>query len=163
MKISSRNKLLVLTVYLLLLGTLLTVYHASRTAKVQEATAELKNVSAEIAVMQHTLAEVDSYRKMLSSRPQILTYVEFLYRTADENRLKFHEVVSDSAPGQTAVDTVLAPSKLRITVKGEFRSVAEYIRTILNQQQISRVTELKMTVDQNNLVGKINIELFSFN
>lgn len=162
MKISPRNKLLILTAYLLVLLVLLTAYHKRRIDSIKKTQGNISRVKGEIAAINNKLAEIDGYKKRLSSRPQILAYIESLYRLADENRLKFHEVVTENAQSSAGNTALIASTRLKVTVKGDFRPVVEYVRSISNQQQFGRIIDLKITAEQNSLLGTIAIELFSF-
>lgn len=162
MKQAFSKRQLILWTYILSLSLILAVFHFRRIASINKKTVELNRVRGEIEDVQNRLFEMESYRKRLISRPQTMAYVEFLYRTAGDTRLKFHEVITDNSQRSADKNAAFTSSRLKITVKGNFRSVAEYIRTILNQQQLSRITELKIATDQNSLVGNINIEIFSY-
>jgi hypothetical protein len=166
MKISSRNMLVILAGYILTLLLIMSVYHARRISGVNKMKSELNRVRGEITAINKSLSEAEKYRKGLKPGLQTMAYIESLYRIADDNHLSFHEVTTGNAPATSTTGgekgTAFASSRLKITIKGDFRSVAEYVRTILNQQQFSRITELKIASDQNNVVGNIYIELFSF-
>lgn len=162
MKFSPRKKLLILAAYLFALLLILTAYHKRRIDAIYKTKSTISRVQGEIAAINKKLAEIDRYKTSFSSRPQIMAYVEALYRIADENRLNFHEVVTENAQNSAGNAALIASTRLKITVKGDFRSVVEYVRSISNQQQFSRIVDLKIAADQKNLLGNITIELFSF-
>lgn len=165
MKLSARDKILMLIIYSLSIIGLTTLYHARRIAAMQKVKTGLNSVQREISAINKALSAAEQRKQGPGPGADTLAYIEALYRTADENRLKFHEVITDNSQNPSTArndkNAAFSSSRLKITVKGDFRSVAEYVRTILNQHQLSRITELKITADQTSVVGNINIELFT--
>jgi Tfp pilus assembly protein PilO len=165
MTISSRNKILLLILYLLIITLILVMYQTKRMHANTALKAEMQRARGEMAEIHKTLAEMDDARRRFRHETHIMVFVESLYRAADENRLAFHEVTSDSAgsaPAMEGKDTFITGSKFRISVKGDSRAVVEYVRSIMNLQQFSRINELKIAAEQKGVTGTINLEIFTF-
>ena len=98
MTLAPRIKIAVLILYTLALSLALAAYTAKRNAAIKRAAAELAQVRTETASINRTLTELDRERQRLVAASQAMPFVEFLYRTADANTLKGHEVTSAASP-----------------------------------------------------------------
>lgn len=166
-RLTQRNKLIVLIAYLLILAIAMLAYRANRATKVKRLRADLAKISAEQDKSRAAEAEVTRLTQLIPADANIPAYIEALYRSARESGLKQYEVSTETAkasgtarPGDSESGTI-AKHRLKVAATGTYRNFAEFIRRVQNSDRFNRIIEFKLVPDQAQLKGTLTVELYS--
>lgn len=166
-RLTQRNKLIVLIAYLLILAIFMFVYRANRATKVKRLRADLAKITAEQDKSRAAEAEVTRLTRLIPADANIAAYIEALYRSARESGLKQYEVSTEAdkasgtaRPGGSESGTI-AKHRLKVAATGTYRNFAEFIRRVQNSERFNRIIEFKLVPDQAQLKGTLTVELYS--
>lgn len=167
-RVTRRNKLIILIAYLFVLAVTLPLYRMKRLAADKRLRARIAAVENEKAKAVSAASEMDRLQHLFPAEPGITTFIEDLYAAAQLSKLSSHAV--STASGSAARTTSRNPSaqsnplnshRFTIAVDGSFRNVAEYIRRVQNFPRFKRISEIRLVPGKQGISGSISLELFS--
>lgn len=167
---SRQSKLIILFIYLLLLAIFLSVYRSGRAKKVKALRAQLAQTQSEKEKIRRGEAELERLSKQFPPKANLPSVVESLYRFAKDSGIKVHEVSTEGGkrqaaarPGSAQKDNpaTVTTSVIKVNLAGSFREIAEYIRQVQNMERFNRISEFKLTPDDERIKGSLSIEFFS--
>lgn len=161
-----RSKLIILIGYLLILTVFMIAYRNNRAKKVKILKAQLAKAEMEKELVRKGEMELSKLSKLFPRESNSSAVVGSLYTFAKEAGLKQHDVTTDlnkqSAKRQgIANSSSVVKNSIKISVLGNFRQVAEYIRKVQSMERFNRITEFKLTPSENLVSGTLTIEIFS--
>lgn len=166
-RLTQRNKLIVLIAYLLILAIAMFAYRANRAAKVKLLRADLAKITADQNKSRAAEAEVTRLTRLIPADANIPAYIEELYRSARKSGLKQYEVSTEAdkasgtaRPGGSESGTI-AKHRLKVAATGTYRNFAEFVRQVQNSDRFNRIIEFKLVPDQAQLKGTLTVELYS--
>lgn len=162
-----QNKLIILIAYLVLLCIVMAFYKRNRAQKIKLLHTEISRVEADR--MNRRVADNEAARleNQIPSSLDITTFMEELFRCAGESGLKEHEITTEPGGGvgparpSAGTPTSVVSQRLRVSISGSYRSVAEYIRLVQNLKRLNRISEFKLSSDNGQTIGLITIELYA--
>lgn len=153
--------------YLLILTVFMLVYRTNRTRKIKLLRADIARVSAEQNKTKSAEAEVARLTHLIPAAANTPAFIEALYRSAREAGLTQHEVSTEgdkgsgsARPGGTDTSSIVK-QRLKISVSGNYRNFAEYVRRVQNNERFNRIIDLKLAPDKDQLKGTLTVELSS--
>jgi len=164
--LTRQNKLIILATYLLILAVALPLYRLKRNAADKRLRAEINASQGEIARIKSAALEMEKLRRLFPAEAHTASFIEDLYTAAQQSKLKSHEASTVNTPSRSTSRGASQPEELSnfrfmITVKGSYRSIAEYIRRVQNIERFKRVTDIKLVPDKQGVTGSLSLELFS--
>jgi Tfp pilus assembly protein PilO len=166
--LSRQSKLIILVAYLLLLAVFMFGYRANRAKKVKQLRSQIAQVRNEQEKTRRGEAELARLSRLFPVKSDSAVVIEDLYRYAKEAGLKQHELVTEAdkkqgatRPGVAKESAVVASRSIKISVAGNFRQIAEYIRRVQNMDRFNRVVEFKLVPDAAGVKGTMTLELFA--
>jgi Tfp pilus assembly protein PilO len=164
--LTSKNKLIALIAYLLVLAVAVFGYRTNRAAKVKRLRSELSVITAEQNKTRSSEKELARLSHLIPAEANTPAFIESLYRYAHESGLKQHEAMTESGASTTsarpgAADTgSVAKQRIKISAIGSYRNFAEYLRRVQNIERFNRVTEFTLAPEAGQLKGSIIVELY---
>lgn len=161
-----QNKLIILSVYLLVLAIALPAYRTKRSNADRKLNSEIRSVQNELTKLHTAAQEMNALRRMFPAEAGTAAFIEDLYTSAQLSKLTSHEASSESTPVRTinrgtAQADEINRYRFKVSVAGNFRSIAEYIRRIQNIERFKRISEIKLSSGTDGVTGTISLELIS--
>lgn len=163
-----QTKLIILVGYLLILSVVMVAYKSNRSKKIKQLRAQISQVQAEKEKVRKGEAELARLSKLFPASTDLADLVELLYRYAKTAGLSHHQVAADgdkkkssARPGPAKESGMVVTHSIRVSVSGNFRQVAEYVRQVQNMERFSRISEFKLSTDHEQVKGALTIEVFS--
>jgi Tfp pilus assembly protein PilO len=162
--VTRRNKLIILTIYLMVLAVVLPLYRLKRSSADKRLQAEISASKNEIIKIK--ASSMERLRRMFPMEAHTALFVEDLYTAALQSKLATHEVSTESSAQRSPARKVAQPEDLttfnfKVTVEGSYRSIAEYIRIVQNIERFKRITDIKLSPGKLGVAGTISLELIS--
>lgn len=166
-RLTRKNKLIVLIAYLLILAVSMLAYLSNRTVKTTRLRADLARMSAELVKSRSTETEVTRLARLIPAEANTPVFIETLFRAARESGLKQHEVSTEAGknsgtarPGGSETAGSITKQRIKVSASGSYRSFAEYVRRVQNIERFNRITDFKLTPDAAQLKGTLTVELY---
>lgn len=163
-----RNKLIVLVAYLLILSAVMLTYRINRAKKVKQLRIQIAEVYAQQEKLRKGEAELSRLSKLIPAEANVTATVESLYRFATLSALNHHEIATEAnkqqataRPGRGQNEAAVSNDRIKVSIAGTFRQIAEYIRQVQNMERFNRITEIKLAPDAGQVKGTLTIEFFS--
>lgn len=161
-----QNKLIILAVYLLILAIVLPLYRHKRSLADKRLQAEISATNNELAKIKSASLEMDNLRKRFPAEANTASFIEDLYTAAQQSKLTAHDVSTENVATRStsrgpAQPDALSSFRFKITVEGNYRSIAEYIRRVQNLERFKRLVDIKLAPGKQGIAGNITLELFS--
>lgn len=130
--------------------------------------ADAAKITAEQDKQRSAQSEVALLMRRIPAESGTTLFIESLYRIAREAGLKQTEVTSDSAkagssarPGGSNAAPDIVKHQLKVSSVGNFRTIAEFIRLLQNQERLNQIIDLKLTPDPMGVKAALTLELYS--
>lgn len=161
-----KNTILIFSVILILVFTIFFVFLAKKRIS------EIERLEKRLSEIQLDKQRNNSRLKideLFLTRNQIPAFIETLYKLAEDNRLKKYDIISKSEKQSGAN---IQKSKvtgrlqgieiypLKISIEGDYRDIAEYIRELQNIDRLKRIRDISITPEKRHIRAEINIDIF---
>jgi Tfp pilus assembly protein PilO len=148
------------------------LYLYVRTGQIDSIKAETAKARAENQALSRQNAGPENNEKLFPEKAGTALFVENLYDAARLSGIKKHEVSTvktSDVPARknvtkgTSADSgkVLKTYSLKISLEGNYRETAEYIREVQNIERFKRITELGIKPADKLLKTDMTIEIYS--
>lgn len=161
-----KNGILIFSVILILVLTIFFVFHTrkrlSEIEKIEKRLAEIRSDTRK----EKTRFKMD---KLFLMKNQIPTFIETLYKLAEDNRLKKFDILSKSdkqsgekiQKGKAAVTLQgIEIYPLEISIEGDYRAIAEFIRELQNIDLMKKIRVITITPEKSNIKAEISLDIF---
>lgn len=158
-----RYGLFILSLIFLIVVTFFFVFFVrKRSADTDMINKKIKAVQLE---MQRRVNEAENMNRRFLLRPQIPSLIENLYRIAEDNGLKKHDILSltdkQSIEKQQRVKIQgIGVYPLNISVEGNYRDVAEYIRELQNITYLKKIRLITIMPEKGFIKADIGLDLY---
>lgn len=107
--------------------------------------------------------------ELVLTRNQIPEFIETLYKLAEDNRLKKYDILSksDRQSGANVQKSKMTGGlqgieiyPLKISIEGDYRDIAEYIRELQNIDRLKKIRDISITPEKRHIKAEINIDIF---
>jgi Tfp pilus assembly protein PilO len=164
--LTRQNKLIILAIYLLILAVILPLYRLKRSSADKRLQSEISTTQNEISKIKAAGQEMEQLRRLFPAEPRTASFIEDLYSAAKQSKLSSHDASSETSSTRPTSRNTSQPDELssyrfKINVEGNYRSIAEYIRTIQNIERFKRVVDIKLAPGKQGVTGNLSLELFS--
>lgn len=161
-----KNGILIFSVILILVLTIFFVFFAKkRLSEIEKLEKRLSEIQLD-KQKERPLFRVD---KLFLARNQIPTFIETLYKLAEDNGLKRYDILSkpDKQSGANVQKTKMIGGlqgieiyPLKISIEGDYRDVAEYIRELQNIDRLKKIRDITITPEKRHIKAEISIDIF---
>ena len=169
-----KNNIKKLTIVFVMLGfAALLTYQAKRDSAMGRLSKEMAGLAEErrnLALAQNQLEHLKQY---FPKEADIVRFMETLYLCGTEAGLQAHEVATvksvetdspESAQRRARAEkkgSDLGVFRLKISMVGNYRQVAEYVRLVQNIEQFKKITSLVLVPEKGQVKGSLELELYS--
>lgn len=161
-----KNGILIFSVILILILTIFFAFHVKKRLsgieKIEKRLAENRSDKQK----EKTQFKVD---KLFLTKNQIPTFIETLYKLAEDNRLKNYDILSksDRQSGANVQKSKVTGGlqgieiyPLIISIEGDYRNIAEYVRELQNIDRLKKIRDITITPEKRHIKAEISIDIF---
>ncbi len=159
--------------FIVLIGIILmSGYHFYRQAAANPLADELREGRTKITRKQLEELEVLEQSRLLPKATDLASFVESLYDCAQSAGVTDHEVTTSKQREQVqkrrsrksqrqSVGDGLKTNRLQISLSGDFRSLAEYLRKLQELDRLKQIDRFDITPDKGSLKMSLLLDLYS--
>jgi Tfp pilus assembly protein PilO len=152
----------------------LLVYVKLRDGDLQDLRKERATVMSEQEELRIANWELKELTRKYTVKADLADFVEKLYLFADQAGIADHKVVTrdgsmasgigfgGSRSGKGSKSSGLHRNRLEISLTGNYRNIAAYVRLLQETDSPKRITMLKVQPEQRKLQMKVDLELYSY-